>query len=93
MVVDIKVFGEIIIWKELEFILGVMVESMKVNIKKIKSMDLEYICGKMEDATMVGGGEESNMDLDYILQQIYGNMVYGRMEKELNGLIIRKLKK
>ena len=39
--------GSTIIWTELEFILGKMVESMKASIKTIKNMALESTFGVM----------------------------------------------
>ena len=59
--------GKIIIWKELEFIPGMMVENMKESTKTTKNMDTEFISGQMAGNIWVIGTEESNMELAPIL--------------------------
>lgn len=54
--------GKTMIWRELAFIFGQMVEDMKGNIITIKKMDLEHIIGLMEENTRVGGIKVNSMD-------------------------------
>lgn len=53
--------GKIIIWKDLAYISGTMVESMKVSIKMIKSMALECTPGLMVDVMRDIGSKVNNM--------------------------------
>jgi len=58
-----RVSGLIIIWRAVEFILGLMGDAMKENIKMIKSMGLGSIAGQIRENTKDIGIEENNMDL------------------------------
>ena len=64
MVVATKESGRIIIWKEWEYTSGTMAESMKANIKMIKSTGSEFTSGQMEDYTKVSGGKENSTALE-----------------------------
>lgn len=52
--------GQIMIWRDMEYIYGVMEEVMKVSTKMIKNLDLVYIIGLMEENMKDGGTKESN---------------------------------
>ena len=54
--------GKIIIWKALEYIYGMMAESMRDNIEMTKNMDLEYILGLMVVVMKDIGIKENNME-------------------------------
>lgn len=60
MAVGMKVNGLKIIWKEWEYIFGMMVVFMQANIKTIRSMALESTPGLMEDAMKVIGFVENS---------------------------------
>jgi len=53
--------GKIIIWKDLAYIFGTMVESMKDSIKMIKSMVLGCTPGLMVDVMRDIGSRVNNM--------------------------------
>ena len=54
----------------------------------IKSMGMVCILGLIRENTVAGGTRESNMDWALILfQGKILSMDYGKMERELNGLI------
>lgn len=82
--------GRIIIWKALGYIIGMMEEYMRVNTKKTKSMATASTCGKMVVNTRAPGGEESNMVSVSILLWMRRSMGYGKMERELNGLVMNR---
>jgi len=63
MNVGMKVSGLIIIWKVLEFTIGQMVESIRDNIKMIKSMVSEFTLGQMVVDMKDTGIEGSSMVL------------------------------
>ena len=58
---SIKESGLIIIWREWEFIPGLMEENMKENIKMIRNMDMEYIFGRTRENIRDGGIRGSSM--------------------------------
>lgn len=90
---NMKVSGKITIWKVLVFIFGMMEENMKGSTKMIKNMDMVYIYGLMEDVMKGIGLKVNNMVLELILfkKKIKLNMDFGKMEKELNGSIQKRL--
>jgi len=95
MVVVMRVNGLKITWKVWESTFGKMAVNTKVNIRMTKSMDLVSTFGLMVDVTKDIGTEENNMDLENMLYQkmIKLNMVYGKMENVLNGLVMSKFMK
>jgi len=60
---SIRVSGLIIIWRGLEFTLGLMGDAMKVSIKMIKSMVLEFTVGQISENTRGIGTKENSTDL------------------------------
>lgn len=67
MAVIMKVNGKIITWKVMVYISGTMVESMRVNIKMIKSMALVFIHGQMDVVMKDIGGKANSTVLEHIL--------------------------
>ena len=55
----------------------------------IKKKELDYLNGEMVKNIKVNGKMENNMDLENIMIQmkINGEKAFGKMEKELSGLI------
>lgn len=58
---DIKASGKITIWKAMEYTRGKMEGAIKVNIKKIKSMDTGYTLGLTGGDMKDGGIGLSNL--------------------------------
>ena len=56
-----QVIGTKIIWKELAYINGLKVESMKVDLKMTRNTDLACTSGRMEENSKVGGLKGSSM--------------------------------
>ena len=74
------------------FIHGLMVEDTRENMRMIKSTDMDHIIGLMANAMKDIGKMENNMvKLDLLIQKVKVSMVYGKMEKELNGLMEKVL--
>lgn len=94
MVDVIKVNGLIITWKAWVFTLGKTEEDTRENTKMIKSMGMVFTLGQIKDNIRVGGSKENNMALVHI-QYLIKNLKtdYGKMEKELNGLMNSRLQK
>ena len=64
---------------------------MKVNTRMIKNMDSVFIHGQIKGSTKGYGLRVNNMHLECIMyQEVKESMVYGKMEKELNGLMIKQ---
>ena len=61
MVENMKENGKLIIWKDMEFISGMMAGNTKENTKMIKSMGMVFINGQMEDNTLDTGTKENSM--------------------------------
>lgn len=82
------------IWKVWESTFGTMAENMKANIRMIKSMATVFTLGLIRDVTWAIGIRENNMDSVLIqFQKILKlSSVFGKMEKELNGLMKLKSK-
>jgi hypothetical protein len=88
----IKENGEITSFMEKVFIHGLMVEDTRENMRMIKSTDMDHIIGLMANAMKDIGKMENNMvKLDLLIQKVKVSMVYGKMEKELNGLMEKVL--
>ena len=80
--------GLTIIWTELEFTLGKMEDHTAESIKMTRSMDMVSTHGLMVEPTLVTGAEANSMVSELILSQIsQRNVVSGKKEKELNGLM------
>jgi hypothetical protein len=60
MVVDMKVNGLIITWKEWASIFGMMVVCIKVNTRTIRSTGMVFTHGLMVDVTKGTGTEASS---------------------------------
>ena len=90
---NMKENGKITIWKVLEYMFGTMEESMKDNTKMTRNMDSVAILGLMADFMKDVGGKENNMVWAHIqfLKITRLNMVFGKMERELNGSVKKKL--
>lgn len=54
--------GRIMIWKDMEFICGVMVVVMRVSTIMIRSVDMVCITGQMADDMKDGGIRASSTD-------------------------------
>jgi len=67
MAESIRASGLIIIWRELEFTLGLMVDAMKVSIKMIKNMVLVFTAGQTSENTRDIGAKENSTDLESTL--------------------------
>ena len=88
----IKENGEITSFMEKVFIHGLMVEDTRENMRMIKSTDMDHIIGLMANAMKDIGKMGNNMvKLDLLIQKVKVSMVYGKMEKELNGLMEKVL--
>jgi hypothetical protein len=48
--------GKIIKWMEKEFLLGLIVENIQVNIKKIKNTDMGFLNGKKIQSIFISLG-------------------------------------
>lgn len=80
--------GLTIIWTELEFTLGKTEDHTVESIKMTRSMDTVSTHGLMVELTLVIGAEANNMDLELISCQVnQSKVVFGKKEKELNGLM------
>ena len=75
-------------WNEKEFLLGLMEENMKGNIKMIKKKAMANLNGTEEKNIKDIGKMENNMEkVCYIILKIkVGEKEFGIMEKESNGL-------
>ena len=60
-------------------------------IKMIKKKVLGYIIGQIIGFLQDFGKKENKMELVNLLKMIYINMVFGKMEQEKNGLIVKKI--
>jgi len=89
-----KAIGSKITWKTWEYTLGPTVDATWVNIKTIRNTDTVFTNGLMEDFTSAIGCAENNTDSEFTRQpKLISNMVFGKKEKESNGLMINKLRK
>lgn len=90
-----KANGLKITWKEWAFISGTMAVCIKDNIRTIRSTDSVFIHGLTVDATKDTGTRASSTVLAPIACQINNklNMVSGKMESALNGLVRSKFHK
>ena len=74
---------------DLEFTLGRMVESMKVNTETIRNMVSEFTFGLMDVCMLEIGTKVSSMvsaSTRFLLLAL--SVVFGKKVKELNGLIV-----
>jgi len=95
LMVDVtKVNGLKIIWKAWVTMFGMMDVSTTDNIKMIRNMGLECILGSMAAFMKDIGSEANNMVLEPISFQKTKklNLVFGKMENELNGSMKSKCK-
>ena len=67
----------------IEFLLGLMEENMRENIKMIKKKVMEYLNGPMEQNLKGYGKMENKTERKkcFFLQKILGKKVYGKMER------------
>ena len=61
MAENTMVNGLIMIWRELEFISGLMADATKVSIKMIKSVGMAYTTGLMAVNMRAGGTRANSM--------------------------------
>ena len=79
---------------EEEFILGKMEENMKDSIIWIRNKDSEYFLGLMAKSILVSGRMVSNMEGENLLvKEVMKRQDFGKMEKELDGLLMNYEKK
>ena len=92
MVVSIVVNGCPITWKVMASIHGKMVVSTKDSIEKTRRMGLASTSGQMAESMKVTGPMENSMVLVHMLylRKIWQSLAYGKMENELNGLILQR---
>lgn len=88
---SMKESGILIGCMEKECLLGLMEENTWDVIFKIKNMVLELLLSRMGGLMREIGKMENNMEKDYIQRKVLLDRGYGKMGKELNGLI-RKIK-
>tara|TARA_B110000285_G_C15014153_1_gene558082 strand:+ start:608 stop:1099 length:492 start_codon:yes stop_codon:yes gene_type:complete len=90
MAESIKVPGKKISLMVRVSITGLMAEDMTENTKTTKSMGLELTTGQMEKLMKAIGSMVSNtVKLSSPILKVEVNSVYGKTEKELNGLITK----
>lgn len=89
MAESMKESGSITTWRDSGSMCGTMDASMRGNTRMIKSMALAFIHGLTAGAMKATGGRENNMVLVHTLfpRRERLSMVYGKMERELNGLL------
>ena len=92
MVENMRENGKIITWKGQVYMSGMMEEFMKVSTKMTKNTVSVFIRGLMGDATKDFGLRGNNMEQAHMLflKKISLSMGFGKMVKELNGLMKMK---
>ena len=83
--------GKIIKCMDMDNSFGLKGKNILVFIKMIKKKDSVFIIGQMIDFLLDFGKKGNKMVLVNILKMILLNMVFGKMGKEKNGLIMKMI--
>jgi hypothetical protein len=91
---DIKENGLIITWREWVYTHGKTEGDMRDNTRMIKNMDMGYIHGLIIECIRECGSVENSTVLEFTLYKIKRkNAVFGKMEKESNGLTLQQYRR